>query len=250
MERLKTVARKHLSYEHRQQIRHVVEKCRGVGFSRYCPCCKSHLRGFKPFGLVPRPDAFCPVCGSLERHRLAYVYVIEKTDLFDGRRKEMLHVAPEPQLSRLFQKADYIEYLSADLSSPHAMVSMDVTDIQYPDEAFDVIFCSHVLEHVLDDTKAMRELHRVLKRGGWAILQVPISAEATFEDPTVTRPEERERLFGQDDHVRRYGPDYKDRLAAAGFSVAVDGFVRELDDRTVTRFGLMPDEDIYFCRKE
>jgi len=174
----------------------------------------------------------------------------QKTDLFNGVKKKMLHVAPESQLARLFQEADCIDYLSADLSSPTAMVRMDITDIQYPDGSFDVIYCSHVLEHVSDDKRAMRELHRVLKPGGWAILQVPISGDETFEDPTVTSPEAREQLFGQDDHLRQYGPDYLDRLAAAGFSVSVDGFVRELNDREIIRCGLMRSEDVYFCAKE
>jgi SAM-dependent methyltransferase len=88
-----------------------------------------------------------------------------------------------------------------------------------PDESFDVIYCSHVLEHVQDDGKAMAELHRVLKDDGWAILLVPIMAEATFEDPTIVDPAERARIFGQEDHVRIYGPDYVDRLRGAGFSV-------------------------------
>jgi predicted SAM-dependent methyltransferase len=161
----------------------------------------------------------------------------------------MLHVAPEPELSRWLQEVEYIDYVSADLSSPRAMVRMDISDIQYRDNTFDVIYCSHVLEHVPDDRKAMREFWRVLKNGGWAILQVPITADVTFEDPTVTSPEERERLFGQHDHVRRYGPDYRDRLVDVGFSVTVDGFVRELDERTVSRYGLMRSEDVYFCQK-
>jgi SAM-dependent methyltransferase len=183
-----------------------------------------------------------------------WLYLTQKTNLFDGKQKKMLHVAPEPELSRLIQKADYIDYLSADLFAPElmvkVMVKMDVTDIQYPDNTFDVIYCSHVLEHIPDDRKAMREFCRVLKAGGWAILQVPITANATFEDPTVISPKERERLFGQNDHVRRYGPDYKDRLIEAGFSVTVDPFVRELDSRTIKCLGLMRDEDVYLCRKE
>jgi SAM-dependent methyltransferase len=150
----------------------------------------------------------------------------------------------------LIQKADYINYLSADLSAPSAIVKMDITDIQYPDNTFDVIYCSHVLEHIPDDRRAMREFYRVLKPDCWAILHVPITANRTFEDPAVIDPKERERLFGQFDHVRRYGPDYKDRLMEAGFSLTVDGFVRELDNRTVRRFGLMRDEDVYFCRKQ
>jgi SAM-dependent methyltransferase len=163
----------------------------------------------------------------------------------------MLHIAPEIQLSRLFAGASGIDYLSADLFSSTALVRMDIMDIEYPDETFDVIYCSHVLEHVIDDRTAMRELHRVLRTGGWAILQVPIStAEETFEDPMITSPEERELAFGQFDHVRLYGADYRDRLEEAGFSVQVDGFVRELDDEEVARLGLDRSEDVYRCTRQ
>jgi SAM-dependent methyltransferase len=219
------------------------------GTSRYCPCCRSHLRTFKPFGLVPRPDALCPVCHSLDRHRLILLYVTERTALFDERRKRMLHIAPEPQLAQLFQRAPSIDYLSGDLDGSRAMETIDVMDIHHEDSSFDVIYCSHVLEHVPDDRRAMRELYRVLAPGGWAILQVPIDGDRTYEDPTVEDPRERERLFGQDNHLRRYGPDYADRLREAGFSVSVDDFVRKLPDRTVTRVGLVRTEDVYLCRK-
>ena len=249
MKTLKSAAKAAIGYERRKQLRRAAAKCTHFGLARYCPCCKSYLRRFKAYGLVPRAEARCPICGALERHRLMYLYMTRKTDLFNGHRKRMLHVAPEPELSRWFQKTEYIDYLSADLSNPHAMVRMDITNIQYRDNTFDVIYCSHVLEHVPDDRKALREFCRVLKIGGWAILQVPITSDVTFEDATVTRPEERERLFGQHDHVRRYGPDYRDRLVDVGFSVTVDGFVRELDKTTVSRYGLMRSEDVYFCRK-
>jgi SAM-dependent methyltransferase len=179
-----------------------------------------------------------------------WLYFTQKTNLFDGKQKKLLHVAPEPELSGLIRKADYIDYLSADLFDPDVMVKMDITDIQYPDNTFDVIYCSHVLEHVPDDRKAMSEFYRVLKAGCWAILQVPITASTTLEDPTAITPKEREQLFGQRDHVRRYGPDYKDRLTEVGFSVTVDPFVRELDDSTIKRLGLKRDEDVHFCRKE
>ena len=249
MKTLKSVARWALGYERRQQFRRVAAQCSQLGLARYCPCCRSYLRTFKPFGLVPRPEARCPICGALERHRLMHLYMTRKTDLFNGHPKKMLHVAPEPELSRWFRNAANIEYVSVDLFDPRAMVRMDICDLQYRDDTFDVIYCSHVLEHVPDDTRAMREFWRVLKVGGWAILQVPITSDTTFEDPSVTSPEERERLFGQNDHVRRYGPDYRDRLVDAGFAVTVDGFVRELDERTVSRYGLMRSEDVYFCRK-
>jgi SAM-dependent methyltransferase len=161
----------------------------------------------------------------------------------------MLHIAPEPQLSRLFKKRPYLQYLSGDIDSPEAMVKMDITDIRDSDASFDVIYCSHVLEHVPDDRKAMAEFYRVLKPGGWAVLQVPITAEVTLEDPSVTSPEERERLFGQCDHVRRYGQDYVERLRSARFTVKVDKFVWELGDPKITRYGLTKGEDIYFCTK-
>ena len=214
-----------------------------------CPCCSGRLRLFKPFGQPPRPRAQCPVCGALERHRLIYLYFSRRTDLFDARKKRMLHVAPERELSRLL-RFDTIDYLSADLSSPDAMVVMDVTDIRYPDDTFDVLYCSHVLEHVPDDRRAMREFFRVLKPGGWAVLQVPITAPVTFEDPTVTTAEERERVFGQHDHVRRYGPDYVDRLAEAGFAVTVDAYAQELGREAARRYGVLTAGDVYICRKD
>src|SRR6266849_5073580 len=183
--------------DRRRQLRRAVMRCTQFGLNRYCPCCRAHLRRFRPFGLIPRQEALCPVCESLERHRLIYLYMTKKTDLFVGHPKKMLHVAPEPQLSRLFREADGIDYLSADLSAPNAMAKMDIMDIRYPDDTFDVIYCIPILEHVADDRQAMREFYRVLKPGGWAILQVPIPAGTTVEDPTVSSPEERERLFGQ-----------------------------------------------------
>jgi ubiquinone/menaquinone biosynthesis C-methylase UbiE len=109
--------------------------------------------------------------------------------------------------------------MTADLHSP-AMVKMDITNIQFPDETFDVVYCSHVLEHVPDDRKAMREFYRVLKSNGWAVLLVPIIVEKTFEDPSIDKPKDRLRLFGQSDHVRKYGRDYVDRLRESGFSVS------------------------------
>jgi SAM-dependent methyltransferase len=250
MQILKSIAKRIIGHDRVPHIRSAIKRCIHFGFGRFCPCCEARIRRFGPYGHIKRREAKCPVCGSLERHRFIWLYMTRKTDLFDGNYKKMLHVAPEPELSRLIQKANFINYLSADLSDPYAMVKMDVTDIQYPDNTFDVIYCSHVLEHIPDDRQAMREFYRVLKPGRWAILNVPITANRTFEDPSVIDPKERERLFGQFDHVRRYGPDYKDRVMEAGFSVTVDPFVRELESRTARRFGLMREENVYFCRKQ
>jgi SAM-dependent methyltransferase len=220
------------------------------GKARFCPCCQTSLRRFKPYGLdVPRPEAMCGVCGCVERDRLMHLFICQETDLFDGQPKKLLHFAPEVSMRSLFQSANYIDYLSADLADVSAMVKMDITDIPYPDSTFDAIYCSHVLEHVTDDRKAMRELFRVLKAGRWAILHVPITANVTFEDPSITDSKERERVFGQFDHVRRYGPDYVDRLVDGGFSVEVHMFAQKLGAETARRFGLVFDESVFLCRK-
>ncbi len=216
---------------------------------RYCPVCETRSRRFATHGVDPREGARCDHCLSLERHRLVWLYFKERTDLFDGREKAVLHVAPEIIFQPLLLERLGRGYLSADLASPRAMVKMDITDIQYPDDAFDVIYCSHVLEHVPDDHKAMRELHRVLKPDGWAILLVPIREKVTQEDLSITDPEERTRLYGQHDHVRQYGADYVDRLRAAGFTVNVTRSKELYSAAERIRMGLLG-QSIYYCTKE
>jgi ubiquinone/menaquinone biosynthesis C-methylase UbiE len=163
--------------------------------------------------------------------------------------KRMLHVAPERAFTTQLKRIPSLDYLTADLYNPRAMVKMDITDIQYPDASFDVIYCSHVLEHVPDDRKAMREFFRVLKPTGWAVLQVPITADHTIEDPSVVEPEERERLFGQKDHVRRYGPDYTQRLEEAGFTVKCIPASAVGDQHQRREVGILDDEVIYYCTR-
>ncbi len=162
----------------------------------------------------------------------------------------MLHVAPERWFESRLRKRLGANYITADLSNPRATVKMDITDIKYQDESFGVIYCSHVLEHVGDDRRAMREFHRVLKPNGWAILLVPITAEETFENPSIVEPKERLKTFGHEGHVRRYGSDYTDRLRDAGFKVEVtrvDDFI-EKDD--AIRMGLTRESgEIYYCTK-
>ena len=184
----------------------------------YCPVCDSWDREFQTFGLIPRVNARCPTCGALERHRLIWQFFREHTDLFRAPRKRMLHFAPEPMFSTRLARLTHLDYLTADLYGP-AMAKVDITDMPFEDQSFDVLSCSHVLEHVPDDHKALRECYRVLKPGAWAALMVPIFREPTVEDPAITDPQERERLFGQVDHVRKYGPDFEERVQGAGFSV-------------------------------
>lgn len=215
-----------------------------------CPCCGGNFREFLPFGVQTRKNAQCPRCLCLERHRLLWLYFQEKTNLFKDNLK-VLHIAPEKWFQKKLKSLSNLDYLSADLDSSWAMENMDITDINYPDNTFDVILCNHVLEHIPDDHKAMQELYRVLKQGGWAILQVPMdnTKVTTFEDKNITSPEERLRFFGQQDHVRIYGQDYKNRLENAGFKVKVDQYVKDLDDTLVNKYGLKKDHDIYFCSK-
>jgi SAM-dependent methyltransferase len=185
----------------------------------------------------------------MPRHRLAWLYFENKTHLLDGSEKSMLHIAPEPCIEKPLRKLIGPNYLTADLLSSHAMVKMDITNIQYSDETFDVIYCSHVLEHVSDDMAALREMRRVLRPQGWALILVPITADRTHEDPSVTDPAERLRLFGQEDHVRRYGPDFTDRLKDAGFKIDVIRASDFLAKDQCERMGLDDSEEIYFCAK-
>lgn len=233
-----------------RRAREVVRTLPYYGKGRFCPVCEKSSRRFRPFGLIPREDARCVHCGSLERHRLLWLYLSQKTDLFCSTPKKVLHVAPASCIESKLKKRIEGDYVTADLSNPCAMVKMDITDIQYPDESFDVILCSHVLEHVHDDKKAMREFHRVLKRNGLAILLVPIDTEETFEDPSIIDPQERLKTFGKENHVRRYGPDYIDRLLAAGFRVKIIKVNDFIHNHEAIRMGLTPASgQIYCCTK-
>jgi SAM-dependent methyltransferase len=221
-----------------------------IGKGRDCPVCTKSSKKFEKAGIVPREDARCMYCNALERHRLTWLFFKNRTDLFNGHAKRMLHVAPEEPFEKLLKKKIGIGYLTADLYNPAAMVKMDISDIQFDDETFDVIYCSHVLEHVSNDKRAIKEFYRVLKTSGWAILLVPITAAKTFEDPLVTDPMERLKLFGQEDHVRCYGPDYAERLAEGGFVVEIVKPKDFLGSEEIERMGITDSAgEIYFCRK-
>ena len=160
----------------------------------------------------------------------------------------MLHIAPELCYIDRFESMSNLDYITADIESPLAKVKMDIHDIPFEDNSVDVIFCNHVLEHVDDDIRALNEIKRVLKPAGWAILQIPFFyplKEKTYEDKSITDPKEREKAFGQDDHVRMYGKDYGDRLANVGFEVLAENFVKELPTETVAKHALPSEEVIY-----
>lgn len=221
---------------------------RGTG--RVCPVCGNSSRKFESFGSPLRADAKCMFCGALERHRFVWRYFESETNLFNGEQKKVLHVAPENCFEPRLRKRLGSNYITADLLDPQAMIRMDITDIQFPDNYFDVIYCSHVFEHVPDDRKAMREFFRTLKPNGWAILLVPITVEKTFEDPSIVNPSERLRIFGQVDHVRRYGSDYIDRLKESGFNVKMSYATDLFQKNEIKIAGLSTASGaIYYCTK-
>jgi len=208
-------------------------------------------RKLLPYGrLRSRENAIAPDSMSLERHRLIWLYLKEKTNFFNDNLK-FLHIAPEYCFIKLFKNQKNLDYITADLNSPWADVKMDVHEIPFEDNSFDVIMCNHVLEHVQDDRKVMKEFYRVIKKGGWGIFQVPIDTnrEETFDDPSIKDPKEREKHYWQDDHVRLYGLDYGNILSEAGFEVIEDDYINTLDPKLVKRYALPKGEIIYFCKK-
>ncbi len=217
-----------------------------------CPIINRSYRKFLPYGRInPRDNALCPDSLSLERHRLLWLFLKARTNFFD-QQLHFLHIAPEQCFMKAFEKQHGDGYITADLESPLAKVKMDVHEIPFEDNTFDAAMCNHVMEHVADDIKAMSEIYRVLKPGGWAILQVPFFSpvpEVTFQDPSITEPAEREKIYGQDDHVRLYGHDYGQRLQQAGFAVTEDRFIDELGDELIEKYALQKNETVYFCRK-
>ncbi|MFI3316747.1 MAG: methyltransferase domain-containing protein [Rikenellaceae bacterium] len=225
-----------------------------LGRGKMCPICGCQRRRFLPYGYVnAREDALCPSCLALERHRLLWLYLTRETRL-ESQHPTMLHIAPEVSLMRKFKKiykGFSKRYLTADLESPLAYLHFDVQQIPLEDNYADVIICNHLLEHVEDDHKAMCELHRVMKSGGWGVLLSPVEYDrtTTFEDDSITDPKERTRIFGQYDHRRIYGLDYADRLRAAGFEVDQVRYYESLSQVERVKYALT-DEIIYVVHKK
>ena len=201
-------------------------------------------RKFLPYGYgKQRENALSPGTLSLERHRQMWLYLQNETDFFTKNYK-VLHIAPEQEFLRKFKKMKNLDYISADLFSPIVDVKADILDLPFENESFDIIFCNHVLEHIEDDRKAMSELFRVMKKGGWGIVQVPMknSLAKTYEDFTIKDPKERQKHFGQYDHVRWYGMDYFDRLKSVGFEADANFYSQKFSKEEIKKFGLRENE--------
>jgi SAM-dependent methyltransferase len=216
-----------------------------------CPVC-GQQSVFEPFGIARyrRQRSQCANCGSLERHRLMSLYFESRPELFsDG--MTLLHFAPNRAIRKSFRKRKDLKYLTADLFK-RADLKLDITAIELEDNSIDAVICYHVLEHVDEDRKGMAELYRIVKPGGWALLQVPVYRDSpdTLEDPEIDTPRERINRFGSRTHVRLYGwRDFADRLEGAGFEVTVERFVDGFDDAQLVELALDPDELMYFCSK-
>lgn len=224
-----------------------------IGRGRECPVCGCRRRKFLPYGyVVPREDALCPRCLSLERHRLLWLWLERETDIAKGD-KRLLHVAPEVSLMRRLKRiyaGNDDMYVTADLESPLAKMHFDIQNIPLEDDFADIVICNHIMEHVADDRRAMREIHRVMRTGGWGIILSPVdlSRAETFEDDTISDPAERTRIFGQYDHRRIYGRDYTDRLREAGFEAEAIDYAATFTPEERTKYALS-DERIYLVRK-
>jgi SAM-dependent methyltransferase len=212
-----------------------------------CPVCETNLRAFlslrRPYYLE------CPVCRSMQRHRLVLRFLQTRTSLFAGGSPRFLHIAPEPGLARRLRAIPAIDYLSADLNDPRAMRKIDLTRIDLPSASLDAVYCSHVLEHIPADRQALAEIYRVLAPGGWALILVPIQREITYEDPAIVLPQQREKAFGQFDHVRVYGRDFDTRLRAAGFEVRALSASDLCSPAETLRLGLSSQDTLFFCCK-
>lgn len=218
-----------------------------------CPVCEKSFRKFLSYGsnVASRDNVLCPYDLTLERHRLMWLYLKLKSDFFTKPNIKVMHIAPEQCFHKRFKNRKNLDYTTGDLLSPIADLHFDLHDIPLPDNQYEVIFCNHVMEHVEDDLRCMQELYRIMKPGGWGIMQVPIDSnrDTTYEDKSITSPEEREKHFWQYDHLRLYGTNYPKRLEEAGFKVEAIDFKDELTAAEFERYRLQKSELLYVVSK-
>jgi SAM-dependent methyltransferase len=218
-----------------------------------CPVCERSFSKFLSYGseVAHRENVLCPYDLTLERHRLMWLYLQRETNFFTAANLKVLHIAPEQCFLPHFKKQKNLDYITADLVSPIADLHFDLHDIPLEDNQYDVVFCNHVMEHVDDPIRCMSELQRVMKPGGWAIMQVPqdMTRKETYEDPSITSPSEREKHFWQKDHVRLFGLDYPKWLEKSGFKVDAFDMNKDWEPTEVKKYRLMKKEILYIANK-
>ncbi len=233
-------------YEPLLDAYHGLRKYQYKGSNVFCPVCEQYSNKFIPSGNV----GICPACSSGSRHRAIYLFLKRRTTFFTQKMK-MLHFAPEHCFYKTFKLQPNLSYISADLDSPRAMVKVDITRIPYADDHFDIVISSHVLEHIPDDIKAMKELYRVANNRVESIHLAPIdyTRDKTFEDVSIDTPEKKQQYYGHHDHKRIYGKDYAERLRSVGFIVEVFEPLDYLSAAEMMRYGVDITEKIYCCTK-
>lgn len=215
------------------------------------PIDNKSYKTFLPYGYEnQRQNVLAPGTLSLERHRLLWLYLKNETNLLTEPQK-LLHFAPEQAFYKRFKNMKHLNYTTTDLNSPLASVKADICNLPFKDNSFNFILCNHVLEHIPDDTKAMKEIFRVLKPNGTAILQIPqdLNRETTFEDNSITDPKERALIFGQYDHLRVYGKDYFNKLRSIGFTVNEVDYTKNFSESEIEKYRLAKGEIIPVCKK-
>ena len=219
-----------------------------TGSKYQCPVCGFHARKF--LSVHNGESSLCPRCGSIERKRLLWLYLLNEIKITERTNFKVLHFSPSSALFRKLKALKNIEYVPAGFDNPLIKNHFDITSLPLSENYFDLIICYHVLEHVADDKKAMRELFRVLKKGGITLLQVPYSENETVEDSAITNPDERKKSFGQEDHVRYYGKtDLKQRLETCGFVVQEIAYAKKLGEEKTELYQLKEEEIIFCCTK-
>jgi predicted SAM-dependent methyltransferase len=221
-----------------------------------CPLCSKRMSEWKQYHRPITPNTYrieraciCPHCRSFDRTRAIWLY-FKKTNILNSKLR-FLHFAPESNLRKHLKKHLGKNYVTTDLKRKDVDVKSDMTNLVFADKSFDIIYCSHVLEHIKDDIKAMQELYRVLDFNGSAIIQVPVKGAVTFEDDTIISREDRDKYFGHFDHLRYYGRDIAERLRSCGFDVqeVIIPQVINLDDYQIERYNIRKNERMFLCRK-
>jgi SAM-dependent methyltransferase len=232
-----------------QKLRYLFALCY-KGKAVYCPICETDFKKFIP--LHPKKEKtnyLCPNCGSAQRQRLLFLYLSAKCLILTDP-IAFLHFSPRPCLVHKLKQFPGLTYITSDPVDKTMDRNFDLTAIDDLNESYDLIVCYHILEHISDDRKAMREIHRILKSSGMALFQVPYWHKQTYEDPRLKSPDKRLEAFGQKDHVRIYGyQDFIKRLTTTGFQVTPVAYAKQLGKQICTKYGLDEEEVIFVCRK-